>query len=413
MKLNRGIRPCEILLPAHSRDFAGWAVIACDQYTSQRSYWDKVALLTRGKPTTLNITQPEIDLDKAEARLPFVRQKMQEYLSDGTLAPAVKNGFVLTRRTTFSGDRIGLVGAVDLDAYEFKPGTAKPVRASEGTIIERLPPRIRIREGAQIECPHIMLLIDDPKMSLIEPVYESVLQKTPLYDFDLMLNGGHLTGWGVEDEEVLEGIDKAIEALFVASNGFLAAVGDGNHSLATAKACWEQIKPTLSEKERLTHPARMALVEIVNLHCEALKFKPIHRAVFGASMDELIDSFSNWLSKRNLDLYEGGHLRFTDGDSEKAYGIRGGENVLDCVYLQPWLDEYIKANQAKSVDYIHGDEALKEICRANKCGGIMPGTIDKAALFPSILAGGVLPRKSFSMGEADEKRFYMEARRIK
>ena len=414
MNFDKGISPCEILLPSDGGMYAAWSVIACDQYTSQRAYWDKVSETVGGRPSTLNIIQPEIDLASAEERLPSVRESMRRYLTDGTLVPAVKNGFVLTLRRTFSGERPGLVGAVDLDAYEFKPGTDKPIRASEGTIIERLPPRIRIREGAEIESPHIMLLVDDPADRLVGAAYARVKDKALLYDFDLMMNGGHLTGWAVEDGESLDAIDRALDELYEDCGGFLAAVGDGNHSLATAKACWEKRKPSLTEEERRTDPARFALVEIVNLHCAALNFRPIHRCVFGVKDPAvLIDSYAEYLKNKGLELVTGGHLRFTDGKNERDFTVRGAENVLDSVHLQPWLDGYLASHEGVSVDYVHGEQALRDICASKGAVGIELGTIEKSALFPSVLAGGVLPRKSFSMGEADEKRFYTEVRKIR
>lgn len=412
MSFDKGFLPCDIYLPARFVDPAKWAVIACDQYTSQRDYWDKVGRTVGGAPSALNVIQPEIDLDTADERRPFVRACMEKYLSEGVLEKRVSHGFVLTLRTTPSGARPGLVGAVDLEAYDFAPGNDRPVRASEGTIIERLPPRIKIRRGAALECPHIMLLADDKEGLLVESVYESVKHAAPLYDFELMLGGGHLTGWSVTDSKALTRIDRALDDLYTRGSGFLCAVGDGNHSLATAKACWDELKATLSEQERAAHPARYALCEIVNLHCPALRFEPIHRAVFGADLSTLLTSFSWYLASKGLKREAGGSIRFTNGKECACIGVSGEGSMLDTVYLQPWLDEFIAAHPGASVDYVHGEDALMRICADTGACGILLGTIDKSALFPSILAGGVLPRKSFSMGSADEKRFYMEARLI-
>ena len=409
MSFCHGISPADILLPAAGVDLTRWAVIACDQYTSQSEYWQKVEETVGSSPSTLNLIQPEIRLDQADRRLPFIRDCMRRYLNEGVLTRRVTDGFVLTLRKTASGLRPGLVGKVDLDAYEFAPGNDRPVRASEGTIIERLPPRVKIREGAPLECPHIMLLVDDPKGTLVEAAYARVKETEKLYDFELMLGGGHLSGWKIEGESELKRIDEALKRLFEQGKGFLAAVGDGNHSLATAKACWEKLKKSLSEKEKQNHPARYALVEIVNLHCGALLFRPIHRAVFGADACVLRDAFSAYLAEKGLSLAEGSAVRFLGAGS---YAIKGAEDVLPAVHLQAFLDGYLSSHPEASIDYVHGEEALREVCQKSGAAGIELGTIDKAALFPSVRQNGVLPRKSFSMGEADEKRFYMEARRI-
>ena len=409
MSDNNCFSPCDIHLPARPADLARWAVIACDQYTSQRDYWDRVSSFVGEAPSTLHLIQPEIDLDKAGGRLPLIRQSMRKYLDEGILTRQVKNGYVLTLRRTASGLRAGLVGKVDLEQYEFAPGSDAPIRASEGTILERIPPRMRIREGACLECPHIMLLVDDPKGLLVEQTFKGVQGEKPLYDFELMLGGGHLTGWKIEDAARLRQIGDALDELYSESQGLLFAVGDGNHSLATAKACWDKLKSTLSEAEKASHPARYALVEVVNLHCEALLFKPIHRAVFGAQAGQLRDSFAKWLERKGLTLKPGSGIEFLEVGS---YAVGGAEDVLPAVHLQAWLDEYLKQHPNSSVDYVHGDEALRSVCRKQKAAGIRLGTIDKSALFPSVRQNGVLPRKAFSMGEADEKRFYMETRRI-
>ncbi len=413
MSFDLGFKPCDILLPAPGVDLRRWAVIACDQYTSQKEYWEKADRIAGDAPSALRLILPEAYLDETEARLPAVRRAMEEYLSGGALAPGVRSGFVLTLRATPSGLRPGLVGMVDLEAYDFAPGTHKPVRASESTIIERLPPRIRVREGALLECPHVMLLADDPEGTLVEAAYERVKEDAPIYDFELMLGGGHLTGWKIEDAQALSAIDAALRGLHARGKGFLFAVGDGNHSLATAKACWEKQKAGLPEEARACHPARFALVEVVNLHCPALLFRPIHRAVFCAGLDELIGDFERYTASQGLKVRPGGSICFTDGLRRVPLSVVGGEALLDAARVQPWLDDYVKRHPASSIDYVHGEEALKEVCLTKNAVGIELGTIDKSALFPSVARLGVLPRKAFSMGEADEKRFYMEARRIR
>ena len=410
MGFEHGFMPCDICLPARRASYERWAVIACDQYTSQRDYWDRVESIVGDAPSALNLIQPEIDLDKAPQRLPMIRQAMESYVSDGTLEKAVRNGYVLTLRRTFSGLRPGLVGLVDLETYDFAPGNLKPIRASEKTIVERLPARMRIRERALVECPHVMLLADDPEGLLVERVWEKVKARQPLYDFELMMSGGHLTGWAVEDGAILNEIDRAMSALMERSDGFLFAVGDGNHSLASAKACWENVKKGLSAEDQARHPARFALAEVVNLHCPALLFKPIHRAVFGADVQDLEKDFALWLEGRWARLAQGGSICFTDGQREEAFRVESGETLIDAAWVQPWLDDYVLRHPGVRLDYVHGDRALREICLSQGAAGIGLGTIDKSALFPSIRSLGVLPRKAFSMGEADEKRFYLEAR---
>ena len=243
--------PADVLLPGEKADFEKWAVVACDQFTSQREYWEKAAEIVGDAPSTLNIVYPEVYLSEGDARIPAIRRAMETYLADGTLSERVKDGFVLVRRTTESGERLGLVGKLDLEQYDFTPGTSAPVRATEGTILSRIPPRVRIRRGAPIESPHIMMLVDDPQMRLIEPLAQKNLPK--LYDTELMLGGGHISGYAVEGE-LARATARLIETIQRESGGFFLAAGDGNHSLATAKACWEELRPTLTEAEREDHP---------------------------------------------------------------------------------------------------------------------------------------------------------------
>lgn len=392
-----GIKPADIYLP-QGQDLTKWAVIACDQYTSQPAYWEEVERVAGDAPSTLNIVQPEVYLDNAETRLQNVYASMNEYLEKGILTKQVENGFVVTERTTPSGIRPGLVCAVDLESYDFTPGTDKMIRATEGTVLERIPPRVKIREKAPLECPHIMVLIDDPACTVVEPLYEAVKSTAALYDFELMCRGGHLRGWGISG--IQPGLKAALEKLLSDNDGFLYAVGDGNHSLATAKACH---KPG-------DESTRYALVEIVNLHCPALSFEPIHRVMFGLSAKAALESFKKYLEGRGLSWKQGSSIRFTDGTEDSGIDVTGAGNVLDVTLVQPWLDEM---DYTRITDYIHGEEAVREICKAKNASGILLGSMDKSALFPSVKRNGVLPRKSFSMGEADEKRFYMEVKLIK
>ncbi len=407
-----GLVPSDIYLPAAHVDLHKWAVVACDQFTSQMEYWQKVEEEVGDAPSTLRMILPEIYLNEASAKIPGVHSSMRRYLKNGVLEKKVENGFVLTERTTESGVRLGLIAAVDLDAYDYASGAKPLIRATEGTIVERIPVRVRIREGALLESPHVMVLINDEGRTVIEKAYERVKDKTPLYDTQLMLNGGHLRGWAIEETGDLKEIASALQALNSKANGFLYAVGDGNHSLATAKACWTRLRAKLSPEEQETHPARYALTEIVNLHSEALVFEPIHRALFHADAEDLKKKFAAYIQGRGFTLTEGDDVRFIANGKETGVSICGAQGVLPVAILQPFLDDYIKANKNVEIDYIHGEDALKSLAEGGNATGILLKSIDKKSLFSSIAAEGVLPRKTFSMGEAWEKRYYMECRRI-
>lgn len=407
-----GLVPSDIYLPAAHVDPFKWAVVACDQFTSQPEYWEKVEKEVGDAPSTLRMILPEIYLNQAAANVPGIHSAMRRYLKTGVMEKKVTGGFVLTERTTASGVRLGLIAAVDLNAYDYAPGAKPLIRATEGTIVERIPVRVRIREGALMESPHVMILIDDEGKTVIERAYARVKDKQPLYDTPLMMNGGHLRGWAIEDTDELNEIALALQALNAKSGGFLYAVGDGNHSLATAKACWTRLHAKLSAEEQETHPARYALSEIVNLHSDALVFEPIHRVLFGADMENLVAGFGAYLSKRGMALCEGGDICFLSAGGEKSVSISGSDGVLPVAILQPFLDEYLKAQKDIEIDYIHGEDAVRSICREGSSTGILLKSIDKKSLFPSIASEGVLPRKTFSMGEAWEKRYYMECRRI-
>lgn len=421
------LKPDDIYLPARGVDLRRWAVVACDQYTSQPDYWQRVEAYVGEAPSTLHLVQPEIDLAHAEARIPAIHRAMREYLSNGTLVRAVHDGFTLTERTTASGVRLGLVAAVDLEAYDFTPGSGAMIRATEGTIRERIPPRMRIREGAPLECPHVMLLLDDPDFTVIEPLYARLHETAPLCDFALMENGGHLRVWGVQDDDALAPVSNALSALWEKADGLLYAVGDGNHSLATAKACWDALKPTLSPEARQTHPARYALAEIVNLHSPALTFEPIHRVLFGTDVHDLLQSYQQFLSARGMSLTAAAqpspaaceeqasnrdHLTFISADTCIDVRVENPSNPLPVAILQPFLDDYLRTHPSARIDYVHGASAVRALCQSPHTTGILLPAIDKAALFPAVRQGGVLPRKTFSMGEADEKRYYLECRKI-
>ena len=298
-------------------------------------------------------------------------------------------------RSTGSGVRIGLVGKVDLDCYDYTPESQALIRATEGTVTSRIPPRVKIRRGAEVESPHVMLLCDDRERELIEPLYARRHELPKLYDLKLMMGGGHLRGYAVTGEPARE--TQNIIARQQSRSGLYLAVGDGNHSLATAKTCWEEIKPTLSEKERESHPARYALAELVNLHCEALNFEPIHRVLFNVDAGKLIDDFT-----AAVPCTKGDDVVFIHKGGRRGVKLTAAGDRLPVDLLQGFLDEWLKKHPETEIDYVHGSRALEELSEKEGNCGMALKAMDKNALFPAIVAGGVLPRKTFSLGEAEE-----------
>ena len=403
--MNTCFGPADILLPRDGETAALWPVVACDQFTSQRDYWEKAAALVGDKPSALHIVFPEVYLEDGFDRIESIQQHIAAYLEEGVLTEKVHQGYVLVERITQSGARIGLVGMVDLDCYDYTPESKALIRATEGTVTARIPPRVRIREGARVESPHVMLLCDDRQQELIEPLYAMRQQLPLLYDLELMLGGGHLRGYAVTGA-LAESVTAIIEKQQGRSDLYLA-VGDGNHSLATAKTCWERIKPGLSPAQRENHPARYALAELVNLHCPALNFEPIHRVLFRVDAGDLISAFT-----AAVPCEEGEDIVFWHDGCRRGLNPSACGDRLPVDVLQEFLDRYLAEHPRTGIDYVHGTAALEELsARSGNCG-VALRAMDKNALFPAIIAGGVLPRKTFSMGEAEEKRYYMECRKI-
>lgn len=394
------IRVPNILLPNKEVDLTKWAVVACDQFTSEPKYWQEVEKLTEGVPSALHVVLPEIFLDKASSLTPGINDTMKEYLNDGTLVDVGKCFVLLDRRTAQEPSRKGLVLSIDLEQYSYTRTDSATVRATEGTVIERIPPRVAIRKDAPIELPHIMVLFNDKQNKIIGDLWEKRNQLEKLYDFDLNMNGGHLTGYKVTDcDEVISEFEKLTD-----ESGLMFAVGDGNHSLATAKTCWDNVKQGLTAVERENHPARYALVEAVNIYDSGLVFEPIHRVVFNAN-EELIKSLRAIGGNGSGKLYSNG--KFVD--------VQLPENAVEAVKtVQQIIDDYIKANPKAKVDYIHGQSNTASVvdANANSLGIILP-VFSKDYLFEYVEKVGALPRKTFSMGEAEEKRYYLEAKKIK
>jgi len=432
-----GLNIPEILLPAKI-DLASWSVIACDQYTQDLDYWKKAEKNAEGKPSTLNLILPEVYLnspDKAE-RIAKIRENMKSYLDGDVFAPAKKCMVYLERKTAFGRTRKGLVAQIDLETYEWKPFSTANIRATEATIVDRIPPRKEIRKGAQIELPHIMLLVNDKEGLLVEKTGDLVRGKTPLYFGELMNNGGSITGWDVSSEKEIAAVTEAVNTIAQKNSApdgstFLFAVGDGNHSLATAKAVWDEYKEELkkngaSEEELKTNPVRFALIEIVNIYDAGLTFEPIHRVIFNIDSNTLISYLAKELEGTAKNVSTKDELEkavknsaadfgfaFVENGSQKYVLLETKISELAVARLQPKIDEFLKtASDKAEIDYIHGTDEVLELGTKENSTGILLPPISKDSFFDTINGRGPLPRKSFSMGEADEKRFYLECRRL-
>ncbi len=405
-------KKADILIPQNV-DLTKWSVVACDQYTSEPEYWHEVENFVGDAPSTLNITFPEVYLAEGDARIQNINSTMHKYLRDSIFKKYPHSLIYIERTTDGKKVRKGIVGAVDLEDYDFNKGSDSKIRATEGTVLERIPPRVKIRENAPLELPHVMLLIDDKEGLVIEKLAAHKNSMEKLYDFDLMQNGGHLTGYLVPDgiaEQTLAELGKLEESADAAGT-FTYAVGDGNHSLATAKTCWENLKKTLSPEERKTHPARFALCELENIHDNALFFEPIHRVVFGANPDDLLEGMKKFYKTSQTD--NGGQCieYITKSGTGKIY-VENPKSRLTVGTLQIFLDEYMKTHTNVTTDYIHGEDVCRELGKKDGNIGFVLPAMEKSELFPSVAQDGALPRKTFSMGEAYEKRFYMEAKMI-
>ena len=411
-----GIRPARILLPAPGVSPETWACIACDQYTSEPEYWKKAFETAGEAPSALRLILPEVNLKKSEQLIPGIHATMARYLRDGLLVPAVDPGLILCERTVPSGARLGLVCAVDLEQYSFEKGKKPLVRPTEQTIASRLPPRLVIRRGAPVELTHIMILIDDPDRTVLEPLQAKKDSLRKLYDFDLMMNGGHLKGWAVDRADDLDYVDRAMNRLLdsLGDDPLLLAVGDGNHSLATAKAYWNELKDGLSEEERKNHPARFALCEIVNIHDSALLFEPIHRVITGTDPGALLEDWQKYAAEKGmtLDAAEGHRFTMVSENGDRIITVGNPEGAIPCETIQKYLDDFLARHPKAEIDYIHGEQSLRTLARKPGAVGFLLPEIDKTSFFSDVKKLGVLPRKTFSMGEADEKRFYMEAKKI-
>ena len=425
-----GLKIPEIMLPKDGTDYEKWSIVACDQYTSDPEYWKKADELVGDAPSTLRLMLPEYYLGKPdeEERIVKIRKAMTDYVDQGILK-TLPAGCVVVRRTAEGRSRLGLVISVDLDAFDYNVGATSLIRSTEKTIVERIPPRLRIRRGAPMELPHILILIDDPDRTVIEPL-EKAEGTQVVYDTDLMLGGGHITGTFVPEDKMCQALD-AMSALFDKAQehygqgrAMLMAMGDGNHSLATAKANWEEIKKDLSEEEREDHPARYALCELENVHDEGIVFEPIHRMMFGeekADGAQILEETVALLKEQNSDawLADAGTVAGEDqyaipviaGGKEQVLVIDHPSSGLEVGVLQNALDVLVTEKGYK-IDYIHGSDAVRSLAADPGNAGFLLPPMDKFRLFPAVASDGALPRKTFSMGEAVEKRYYIEARSL-
>lgn len=401
--------PADILIPENV-DMKKWSVVACDQYTSEPSYWERVYKYVGDAHSTLKMILPEIYLEAPDSaeRIEKVNQTMNKYLSK-SIFRKLPASFVYVERALLGGKiRKGIMGAVDLEEYDYSVGSKSLIRATEGTVTSRIPPRLRVRANASLESPHILILIDDKEKTVVEGIDKTKLEK--LYDFDLMEESGRITGYLVDDNEaVISALEKLYEKVNP-ENPLFFAVGDGNHSLATAKAHWENIKKGLSEEEKENHPARYALIELGNLHDDSLIFEPIHRVIFDCNPEKLMEALKEYYDISETEGVQ--EIVAVKGDKKTKLYIKNPKSQLAVGSLQLFLDEYIKENGCR-IDYIHGEDVVCELsAEENNIGFLLP-PMDKSELYPTVLNDGALPRKTFSMGEACEKRFYLEVRKIK
>lgn len=426
MVINMTFKRADILLPVFSKDsekMKKWSVVACDQYTSEPEYWAEVEEIVGESKSTFRLTVPEIYLndEDIEERIKKTNLVMKQYIDEGVFTE-YKNTFFYVERTLANGvKRLGVVGMVDLEDYDYSKSSETKIRATEGTVISRIPPRLKVRENAPIELPHIMMLIDDADCDIIES--NSAIKDTfeKVYDFDMMQSSGHITGYKMS-YEACEKLEQKLSALddidsFNQKYGvnktspLIFAMGDGNHSLATAKANYENLKKEIGDKAK-SSPARYALCELVNLHDKSLEFEAIHRVVFGADGKEFLDAFGKEFNLSFDENAKGQSFILVYGGESKKVTVTNPKEYLTVATVQKFMDEYIPTVGGE-IDYIHGDDVVHKLCKDKSNFGIILDAMDKSDLYKSVILDGALPRKTFSMGEACDKRFYIEARKIK
>lgn len=441
------LRVPQIMMPKEGTDLYKWSVIACDQYTSQPEYWKETEEIVGTAASALHLILPEVYLEEADEaeRVAEIHQTMEKYLADGTLQQQPK-GFMLVERSFGKKySRCGLVVEIDLEAYEYKKGAHSLVRPTEMTVEERIPPRLRVRQKAAVELPHIMLLIDDPDCTVIEPLMAAKNRYQQIYDTELMQKGGHISGWLIPEGEITDDIMLKIEQLAEPETFreryhlkedyplLNFAVGDGNHSMATAKAAWENIKKDLTEEEKKNHPARFCLCEVVNIQDKSLEIEPIHRVVFNVDEEELLCAAGKYYEEQGCRLIIADETQLEEAGGQAKPDVKGdvihsftlcsarGRKILKVLNskwgiavaaLQSFLDDFLASHSESRIDYIHGMDVVEQLGMKEGNVGIFLPEVLKEDLFIGVIKDGVLPRKTFSMGEANEKRYYMECKKI-
>lgn len=441
------LRVPQIMMPKEGTDLYKWSVIACDQYTSQPEYWKETEEIVGTAASALHLILPEVYLEEADEaeRVAEIHQTMEKYLADGTLQQQPR-GFMLVERSFGKKySRCGLVVEIDLEAYEYKKGAHSLVRPTEMTVEERIPPRLRVRQKAAVELPHIMLLIDDPDCTVIEPLMAAKNRYQQIYDTELMQKGGHISGWLIPEGEITDDIMLKIEQLaepeifrerYHLKEDYPLlnfAVGDGNHSMATAKAAWENIKKDLTEEEKKNHPARFCLCEVVNIQDKSLEIEPIHRVVFNVNEEELLCAAGKYYEEQGCRLIIADETQLEEAGGQAKPDVKGdiihsftlcsarGRKILKVLNskwgiavaaLQSFLDDFLASHSESRIDYIHGMDVVEQLGMKEGNVGIFLPEVLKEDLFIGVIKDGVLPRKTFSMGEANEKRYYMECKKI-
>ena len=423
-----GLRTSDLMIPKKGVDLSKWAVVACDQFTSEKDYWADVDRIVGKDPSTLRLIFPECYLDDGDGdqRIQDINRTMDNYVSQ-QLFDIHEDCFFLVKRTCGNSCRWGLMASLDLDRYSWEKDSKSLIRATEGTILSRIPPRKKIRKDAPLEIPHIMVLISDRDRSVIEPLAAKSANLREIYDVELMKDGGHLQTWLVDSDADKNAVADAFGKLYAAldtSNPLLFAMGDGNHSFATAKSCWEDIKQNLTEEERKNHPARFCLVELENIFDPGLVFEPIHRVLFNVPEEVFLAELEknaakvetekvgcrNCIAKRISDQSTQ-RFGYCTSDKHVVVTLDKPSANIAAGTLQKVIDSLI--SKGYSVDYIHGADVTDKLGSEKGNIGLFLPAIDKATFFETIIKDGALPRKTFSMGEANEKRYYMEARKIR
>ena len=419
--MNIPFKEGNILIPKNI-DMTKWSVVACDQYTSEPDYWQEVKDIVKDTPSTLNLTLPEIYLEEKDVdeKIHKINDTMDDLLAKDFFYE-YKDAMIYLERTQNDGlVREGLIGLIDLEAYSYEIGDESLIRGTEKTVIERVPPRVKIRKNASLELPHIMVLIDDDKKEIIESLKNEATKKDIIYDFNLMKNGGHVKGY-LLNKNTIKNVKTKLETLadpknfqkkynIKNKNVLLFAMGDGNHSLTAAKVCYENLKKSMKEEEYLNHPSRYALVELVNLHSDALTFESINRVVFNTNPKDLLDKLKKYYNLNKDGI--GQEITIITKNSDETWYISNPKSNIAVGSIQIFLDEYLENNPGK-IDYIHGTKATKDLVSKSENNiGFIFNPIKKEELFKTVILDGTLPRKTFAMGHSYDKRYYLEARKI-